>query len=682
MECTHFKLRLETTATKQPKVYKNNKSNALLTKRFINKLVIFCIALFIVFHYSPTITTVNGQETSESEWEIRIENTSGCAGDTGHIIHFYGRWNATISSYHVIWRYDPTVIEIVDVTLEGTSAELYNWSIDWPGQMVEGDYILVVAQWTYLLGSVIPKGSGVLFNVVVDIKADASLGDTLLELDTYEGFGQYFSRFYEYNGSMRRPDLINGVITIMECVENNPPNTPSDPTPAHQTTEVPVDDDLSWNGGDPDGDLVTYDVYFSTSNPPAKVVNNQSTLSYDPGTMNYNTTYYWQIVSWDEHGASTTGSIWSFTTEENITPSQQPLETSVPTSVTEGETFIVTVTVDETPVEAVFVEFLDTPYYTDINGIVTLEAPLVEHDTSYSITVSKTGYQSATVIISVLNEAINGWVTGSVRETKGNTTESVKDAMVCLILSDENNVITSKCTFTDDQGVYTIEAIAGTYTMKAGKTGYITVTDEITIRGNEITIVNITLEKGSTDEPGVFPVIIEENRVEIENAIDEGSVGAEVIIQPEAGTQDYASLVVSYDAVQINPKEITADRISLIVGGNETDLGKTIVITADGFDFDKNIRIEYDGESIPLADDIADVLDPWNDGHHPEHLLVIGDDNDKALILVSVPHFSEHEITISLIAEEISYLTQFVVLIAFIVIVLAALAMFRKGKED
>jgi len=36
--------------------------------------------------------------------------------------------------------------------------------------------------------------------------------------------------------------------------------------------------------------------------------------------MNPNTQYYWQIVAWDNHGASTESPIWSFTTEEEPEP--------------------------------------------------------------------------------------------------------------------------------------------------------------------------------------------------------------------------------------------------------------------------------------------------------------------------------------------------------------------------
>ncbi len=80
---------------------------------------------------------------------------------------------------------------------------------------------------------------------------------------------------------------------------NNPPYPPSDPSPSDGATNVEITVDLSWIGGDPDGDDVTYDVYFGLTSPPLKVMSNQSTPSYDPGTLDYITTYYWEIISWD-----------------------------------------------------------------------------------------------------------------------------------------------------------------------------------------------------------------------------------------------------------------------------------------------------------------------------------------------------------------------------------------------
>jgi PKD repeat protein len=104
---------------------------------------------------------------------------------------------------------------------------------------------------------------------------------------------------------------------------NNPPYLPKDPSPANDSSDISIFTNLSWTGGDPDaGDTATYDVYFGTISPPGKTASNQTDTSYETGTMAYGTTYYWRIVSWDNHHASTAGPLWCFTTE--VRPDSTP----------------------------------------------------------------------------------------------------------------------------------------------------------------------------------------------------------------------------------------------------------------------------------------------------------------------------------------------------------------------
>jgi hypothetical protein len=104
-----------------------------------------------------------------------------------------------------------------------------------------------------------------------------------------------------------------------------PPYTPSDPFPLNESTGIPITADLSWTGGDPNGDPVTYDVYFGTTSSPPKVVSNQSALLYNPSTITYNTTYYWKIIAWDNPSSSTIGPLWEFTTGPKVnTPPNTP----------------------------------------------------------------------------------------------------------------------------------------------------------------------------------------------------------------------------------------------------------------------------------------------------------------------------------------------------------------------
>jgi hypothetical protein len=111
---------------------------------------------------------------------------------------------------------------------------------------------------------------------------------------------------------------------------NSPPNTPSNPSPANRATGVSINANLSWTGGDPDGDSVTYDVYFEKddSTPDQLVSNDQSGTSYDPGTLDYSSHYYWKIEAKDEHGATNPGPVWDFTTRSGSSG-----DTTAPTAV-------------------------------------------------------------------------------------------------------------------------------------------------------------------------------------------------------------------------------------------------------------------------------------------------------------------------------------------------------------
>ncbi|MFN2241440.1 MAG: hypothetical protein ACK2U2_04080, partial [Anaerolineae bacterium] len=111
---------------------------------------------------------------------------------------------------------------------------------------------------------------------------------------------------------------------------NNPPNVPFNPSPSDGATNQSVDVSLSWTGGDPDDDSVTYDVYFEAndSTPGVVVCNDATITSCDLATLDYDTHYYWRVFARDEHGAATTGPVWDFTTE--VAPNSPPYEPDNP----------------------------------------------------------------------------------------------------------------------------------------------------------------------------------------------------------------------------------------------------------------------------------------------------------------------------------------------------------------
>ena len=55
-----------------------------------------------------------------------------------------------------------------------------------------------------------------------------------------------------------------------------------------------------------------HDVYFGTSSPPPWI-GRQAPSSYDPGTLEPGTTYYWRIAEFTAMGINP-GPVWSFTT--------------------------------------------------------------------------------------------------------------------------------------------------------------------------------------------------------------------------------------------------------------------------------------------------------------------------------------------------------------------------------
>ncbi len=94
------------------------------------------------------------------------------------------------------------------------------------------------------------------------------------------------------------------------------PEEPSNPSPADGATGQPLSLTLSWSCDDPDGDPLTYDIYFGSSAVPTLQAENHHYPQYQVASLSGSTTYFWRIVAKDDRGNRSNGGIWSFRTEE------------------------------------------------------------------------------------------------------------------------------------------------------------------------------------------------------------------------------------------------------------------------------------------------------------------------------------------------------------------------------
>ncbi len=102
---------------------------------------------------------------------------------------------------------------------------------------------------------------------------------------------------------------------------NNPPGTATDPSIPNGSSGIGFTQILSWTGtGDPDGnDQVIYYLYIGTSTENFILIYIGFQTSYTI-ELNPDTTYYWKVISKDNHNAETSSPLWSFTTKESDPP--------------------------------------------------------------------------------------------------------------------------------------------------------------------------------------------------------------------------------------------------------------------------------------------------------------------------------------------------------------------------
>ncbi len=92
--------------------------------------------------------------------------------------------------------------------------------------------------------------------------------------------------------------------------------------PGNESTGILTTSTLHWAPSTTGGPVAGYTLYLGTDNPPTNIVNGVdlgNVTSYDPDPdLALATTYYWQVVPYNNLGATTGSPVWSFTTSLGI----------------------------------------------------------------------------------------------------------------------------------------------------------------------------------------------------------------------------------------------------------------------------------------------------------------------------------------------------------------------------
>jgi len=174
----------------------------------------------------------------------------------------------------------------------------------------EGTSDILIAEWDTMYSS-----DRTLTYVTFDW-ADIPVSSYVLTIDDDGFVDQTGARLDgEWSGGWPTGDGTQGGDFVYHFTVTGPKST--NPNPTNGATDQSINVGTSWSNS---GGATSYDVYFGTNPTPDddEYQGNQSSTSYEPLTLDYNTIYYWRIDTHSSYGI-TTGDVWNFTTEAKAT---------------------------------------------------------------------------------------------------------------------------------------------------------------------------------------------------------------------------------------------------------------------------------------------------------------------------------------------------------------------------
>lgn len=141
-----------------------------------------------------------------------------------------------------------------------------------------------------------------------------------------------------------------------------------------------------------------------------------------------------------------------------------------------------------------------------------------------------------------------------------------------------------------------------------------------------------------------------EGEISLEEAFKNRVIGGEfTIVGYNENSTDYISY---FGNISISPLKLEKGEIVLKVKGDIKAGGKVIKINmGKKVCLSDNFLIKYDGNVVKEASNFEDILNPDDDGLNAEYYKL--ESKEGLFILVSIPHFSEHKLSICFLTENI-----------------------------
>lgn len=178
----------------------------------------------------------------------------------------------------------------------------------------------------------------------------------------------------------------------------------------------------------------------------------------------------------------------------------------------------------------------------------------------------------------------------------------------------------------------------------------------------------------------------DKHRKEIGEAVVRGHVGAEAtIVRSGGGNRSVVDEVVSYGNVTVSTLRAERGNLTLAIEGHGTE-GRVVVLNVDGqivgAERKEDLTVFMDNLSIAEASDLPDVLDPDNDGFLPEYYVVFDPGTQSFQLLVSVPHYSVHILSVNAFIPLPPPPVIFGLVVGVAVLVPSGWALFRRPRRD